>query len=63
MGAMPSYRFYTIRKDGHIAEPPSNHDAPDDLVAVKVAKQITNGSDIEIWQGARLVAHVVPNEK
>jgi hypothetical protein len=60
---MPEYRFYAIRKDGYIDGPPTDHTAPDDHSAVTVAKQRINGNDIEIWQGPRLVAYVVPDEK
>jgi hypothetical protein len=60
---MREYRFYSIRKDGHIDEPPINREAPDDLGAIRAAKELVNGRDIEIWQGARLVAYVTPDEK
>jgi hypothetical protein len=54
------YRFYTLTKDGHIAGPPGNYWLPDDAAAVKRAKLIINGSTIEIWQGTRVVARLVP---
>jgi len=60
---MPEYRFYTIKKDGHIDGPPTDHAAPDDYSAVKVAKELINGHDVEIWLGSRLVAYVVSEEK
>jgi hypothetical protein len=60
---MPEYRFYAIRRDGHIAGPPINRDAPDDAAAVAEARQIQRGHDIEIWQGPRVVAYVVLDKK
>ena len=63
VAAMPEYRFYTIRKDGRSAVPSANLDAPDDPGAIKLAKKLINGEDIEIWQGPRLVAYLVSDEK
>jgi hypothetical protein len=60
---MSEYRFYPIRKDGHVAGPPINRDAPDDQAAVAQARQLQDGLDIEIWQGARVVAYVVRDQK
>jgi hypothetical protein len=60
---MLEYRFYTIRKNGHIVSPPSDHNLPDDSTAVTEAKKLLNGHDIEIWQGARVVAYVERDEK
>jgi hypothetical protein len=59
---MPEYRFYTIRSDGHIAGPPTDLHAPDDREAVNKAHQLLDGRDIEIWQGPRVVAYVVPDK-
>jgi hypothetical protein len=60
---MREYKFYVIRKDGHIDTPPSECVLPNDLAAVAQAKALTNGHDIEIWQGARIVAYVTSDEK
>jgi hypothetical protein len=59
--AVPEYRFYTIKRDGHIAAPPAEFDLPNDDAALKEAKQLLNGHDIEIWQGGRVVAYLTPN--
>jgi hypothetical protein len=56
---MAMYRFYTIRKDGHVAGPPIDYDAARDPEAIAHAKQLQDGHDIEIWQEARLVAYLV----
>ena len=54
---MPGYRFYAISpKDGHISVPPTDFDLPNDDAANEKAKQLLDGHDIEIWQGARIVA-------
>jgi hypothetical protein len=61
---MPEYRFYTIRKDGHLAEAPMAKEFPDDDAAREQAIQILDSHHaIEIWQGARVVAYVVPEQK
>jgi len=55
---MPGYRFYAISpKDGHISLPPTDFNLPNDDAANEKAKQLLDGHDIEIWQGARIVAH------
>ena len=59
---MPEYRFYTIGKDGHIAAPAIVYEAPKDADALKEAKRLLDGHDIEIWLGARVVAYLVPDE-
>jgi hypothetical protein len=60
---VPAYRFYTINKDGHVVGPPATHELPADRDAVQEANKIIDGNDIEIWQGARLIAYVTPEEK
>jgi hypothetical protein len=57
-----SYRFYTIRDDGHISGPPRNYDLPNDAAAVKRARLIINEQAIEVWQGERVVASLAPDE-
>ena len=57
---MREYRFYTVRQDGHTNGPATDHVLPNDLAALKEAEKLVNGHDIEIWQGPRLVAYVVP---
>jgi hypothetical protein len=60
---MPEYRFYSIRKDGHIDGRPVDLDLPDDGSAIKEARRLQNGQDIEVWQGPRVVGYVVPDKK
>jgi hypothetical protein len=57
------YRFYTLTEDGRIAEPPRNYRLPDDIAAVKRAKLIIHERPIEVWQGDRVVARLVPDQE
>jgi len=45
---MPEYWFYSIKKDGHVVDPPSVHECARDDDALKEAKQRLNGHDLEI---------------
>ena len=60
---IPEYLFYTIRKDGHIAGPPTNIEMSDDLSAVREARRLQDGLDIQIWQGQRVVAYLVADKQ
>lgn len=60
---MPEYRFYPIGQDGHIHKPPTSQELPDDAEALKEAKKLVNGCDIEVWQKKRLVAYLIPEDK
>ena len=56
---VPEYRFYSIKEDGHIAQPPRTVDCPNDDAVLAEVKQLVDGFDIEIWQGPRVVAYLV----
>lgn len=60
---MPEYRFYSIKQDGHIAAPAIERDCPNDGEALKEARQLVNGHDIEVWQGSRILAYLTPGDK
>jgi hypothetical protein len=60
---MREYRFYMIGISGHIVGPPTNYVLPNDSAALEEAKKLVNGHDVEIWQGPRLVAYVVPDDE
>jgi hypothetical protein len=62
-GSMPEYRFYTVSKDGHISAQPIVSLAPDDSAAAAEAKQFLDDQDIEVRQGLRVVAYLVPDKK
>ena len=57
---MHDYRVYLIDKNGHIGGPPTILKCPDDQAAVEQAKQYLDGRAVEIWDGARRVAHFDP---
>jgi hypothetical protein len=57
---VPEYRFYKMSKDGHIVGSPTDYELPNGASALKEAKQFTDGHAVEIWQGARIVAHLDP---
>ena len=38
-------------------------DGPDDDEALKEARQLVNGRDIEVWQGPRIVAYLTPDDR
>ena len=59
---MPEYRFYNIRRDGHIAGGPIDRVLPDDRAAIHEANGLCDSHDIEIWQGPRVVAYVVADQ-
>ena len=54
---MPSYLFYVLDDDGHIPRG-DYHICADDLDALAKAKALSDGSEIEVWQGARHVVHI-----
>jgi hypothetical protein len=60
---MPDYRFYIVNKDGHIAEPATTHELPNDEAAVQEAKALLDGRIIEIWQGTRVVYRLDPKKR
>jgi hypothetical protein len=60
---MPVYRFYSIKKDDHVAGPPVVIEAPTDSEAIAKARQQLDGLDIEIWDGGRKVAYLASDEK
>jgi hypothetical protein len=60
---MPEYRFFKVKKSGHIDGPAAIYECPGDADAVREAKRLLNGSDIEIWQGPRVVAYLTPDDK
>ena len=57
---MPEYRIYTVKKDGHLAGPPTVVDCLDDETAVNEAKQLLDELIVEVWQGARVVKRLEP---
>lgn len=59
---MRDYRAYILGIDGHhfIRAKEFLSDYRDDAAALKAAKQLIDKHDIEVWDGARLVARLSP---
>jgi hypothetical protein len=55
---MRDYRAYILRIDGHrfLKVADFSSDYPDDAAAMNAARQLVDGHDVEVWDGARLVA-------
>jgi hypothetical protein len=54
-GTMPEYRIYTIGSDGHFFNS-TPLECADDTEAMRQAKQLVNGFDVELWQRDRKIA-------
>lgn len=61
--AVPAYRIYAIKKDGHISGPPEVIECADDREAVEKARQHLDGYDIEVWRGSEPVAYLRSAER
>jgi hypothetical protein len=59
---MLHYRIYTVDIDGHISGPPSVANCGDDDEATRRAKNLLNGSDVELWDRARFVGRTRSTE-
>jgi hypothetical protein len=57
---MPTYRFYTLNKDGHVATLPVERECENDDAAIKEAGRMAKQYPIEIWQNQRKVALLKP---
>ncbi len=55
---MPEYRIYTLVGGNHIAGPPRTVTCDTDQEAIAQAKTYLDGSDIEVWQAARIVTRL-----
>ena len=52
---MPKYRAYPMNHLGRIAEPPQILNCADDVAAIERTEQLVNGSEVELWDGPRLI--------
>ena len=59
-GKVPDYRVYGVNKDGQLAEATQISAVSDDEAKL-IAHKMLDGADVEIWEGARLVARL-PHE-
>jgi hypothetical protein len=57
-GDMPEYRIYQFTKDNHIKGAPVVIYEDSDDEAIKQARHLTDGYDIELWDADRLVTRI-----
>jgi hypothetical protein len=53
---MPTYRIFTVGRDGHLSGVPKTLECTDDQEAVENAMRLANGVGLEIWDRERMVA-------
>lgn len=60
---MRDYRAYILGVDGHrfIKAKEFSSDHPDDAAALKAAKRLLDGHEVELWDCGRLVARLSPD--
>lgn len=60
---MRDYRAYILGVDGHrfIKAKDFSSDHLDDAAALKAAKQLLDGHEVELWDSGRLVARLSPD--
>jgi hypothetical protein len=61
--AMPAYRLYPLKDDGHVAGPPAVVECPDDQAAIEHARQVAIEQPVEIWLLDRRILRVDPNAR
>lgn len=54
------YSVYTIKSDSHIGKPLTDHELPNDSVAIDEAKKLLEKDAIDVWHGIRFIAHLDP---
>jgi hypothetical protein len=59
---MAAYRFYVLGSDGHVVAPPKVVECPDDVAAIQQGRRYLDGKAIEVWQEARLIVKLEPDE-
>ena len=57
---MPEYKFCKVDMEGHIDASATVAECDDDLKAIKKARTLLDGHDIEVREGERIVAYLVP---
>jgi hypothetical protein len=55
---MAIYRAYFLTGSDHISSPPAFLSCDSDEEAIQQARQLQDGHDIELWEGARLVTRL-----
>ena len=59
---MAIYRFYRLSSGKRLAAPAADHEFDGDLLALEHAKGLANGHAVGVWEGARFVANVEPDD-
>jgi hypothetical protein len=59
---MPDYRVYALNKAGRIAGAPTVITCDEDQAAIEAAKLLIAEQEIEVWEGARIVARIEPDK-
>ena len=59
---MPEYRIYALGKLGHVRDRPLVIDCPDDDAAIEEAWHILDDHVLGIWEAARFVASLAPDQ-
>ncbi len=59
---LPAYRFFKMQ-DGHVVGSSQIVHCEDDKEAVRHAKQLADGYDIEVWDEARCVIRIEGSKK
>jgi hypothetical protein len=57
---MQTYRLYFINAEGKITEPPKVVECQTDEEALVEAQKYLDGKAVEVWKGARILAHFDP---
>jgi hypothetical protein len=60
---MAQYRVYTVGSDNHFVGAPEVIECADDVAAIKKAKELKNGLDVEVWERARVVARLTRDDR
>jgi hypothetical protein len=55
---MSHYQIYTLSAGDRIARPTQIFTGDNDREAIQLAKQLLDGRDLEVWQGARIVRRI-----
>lgn len=54
------YSVYTLKSPSHICKPLTDHELPNDSVAIEEAKKLLEKDPIDVWCGNRFIAHLDP---
>ena len=56
--AVPSYRVFALDEERHALGPPAVVECGDDEAALEYARQLADGTAVEIWERGRFIALV-----